>query len=171
MRNELFASGNEASSARVLEVFTARGGADGARLAAAAGRSGRGGVVVGASYSIRATHADYLCDEFQRRFDAAAFVNNGPLVVDVPLVPVYCDVILRVVDASTGNDITDGDASIRGVHLGQRRTARLRLFENSREPLDPNVLVTHATYAQERCTYEQLRPPGPGYTYRTNAPY
>ena len=42
VRNELFASGNEASSARVLEVFTARGGADGARLAAAAGRSGRG---------------------------------------------------------------------------------------------------------------------------------
>ena len=30
VRNELFASGNEASSARVLEVFTARGGADGA---------------------------------------------------------------------------------------------------------------------------------------------
>ena len=46
--------------------------------------------MVGASYSIRATHADYLCDEFQRRFDAAAFVNNGvsgPLVVDVPLIP------------------------------------------------------------------------------------
>ena len=55
----------------------------------------------------------------ERRFDSNAFVNDGPLVVDVPLTPVYCDIILRVVDASTGLDITDGDASIHGVHLGR----------------------------------------------------
>ena len=71
VRNELFVDGNEASSARVLEVFTARG----EQRARPRPRPGalEEGVVVGASYSIRATHADYLCDEFQRRFDAAAF--------------------------------------------------------------------------------------------------
>merc|ERR1719171_3361946 len=40
VRSELFVDGKAASSARVLEVFTKY---DGARLAAQAGRSGRGG--------------------------------------------------------------------------------------------------------------------------------
>ena len=163
VKSELFAIDATASAAQLLNVFRSHSGADAARLASAAGRSCRRGVVVGASYVIRASHDDYRCSDLARRFDADAWSGlnpHEPLVVDVPLTPVFCDITLRVVDAATGRDVRDAAADVCGVDLGATRTARLRLFEE-KKAVEAAVIVRHKTYAQVKGPQQLLRPGAP----------